>query len=113
MIHSIASFFILEAALTLLFFAVLLGLRRRIPPFDAALWVIVWATRTFAAINGCRHIPSSSAELTVYMGLQACSALALLLTLSRAELRVWRQKVLRRLTVEVYRDQTRSVNGET
>jgi hypothetical protein len=88
-----------EACLAIVFFGVMVALWRRIDFPDAALWVMVWSTRVFATIAGSAHVPRSEAGL--YIGLQACSACALILILARSELRVLKQRLLRRFMLEL------------
>ena len=92
---------VLEACLAVIFFGVMLGLWRKIDVPDAALWVLVWCTRVFASVNGIQHVDPQSADVGVYIGLQACSAFALLIILARSELRVLKERLRKALMLQL------------
>jgi hypothetical protein len=97
-----SSVLLLESGLAVLFFSVILLLWQKVAACDAALWVLAWATRVFASLQGVQHLsPGRSGDLTAYMGLQACSACALILVLARTELRVLRERLVRKLFLQL------------
>ena len=91
----------LEAGLTVLFFGIMLALWKNVGAADGALWVMVWCTRAFAAIQGASHLPLQPEAVTIYLGLQTCSALALIIVLARSEIRTIRQRFLRALFLQL------------
>ena len=93
----LASLAVLETGLAVLFFTLLIRMRREVPACDAALWTVAWASRVFCAVNGVLHLSPGSTELKIYLTLQCVSALALAGALCRSECRVLRQRLLRAL----------------
>ncbi|RPI19452.1 MAG: hypothetical protein EHM65_01365, partial [Acidobacteriales bacterium] len=73
---------LLESGLAVVFFGVMLMLWRKVDYGDAALWVMVWATRVFASLNGAQHVSADTGDLGLYLGLQACSGCTLILILA-------------------------------
>jgi|GEM_PF-5063786 hypothetical protein len=92
---------IAEGGMTLLFVGLVLLIWKREPVLDHVLWFMVWATRVLASLNGSRMLAEGSPHLTAYIGLQACSALSLLVIMMRSELRLMRQRLVNRLLVQL------------
>jgi hypothetical protein len=61
----------------------------------------VWATRLFASLIGSRRLSGADAELFTYMALQACSGLSLMVIMSRYELKIFKDKLVRRVLVQL------------
>ena len=101
MVNPFTTLLTLEGALAVMFFAVVLWLYRKVDAADASLWVLAWATRVFASLEGVRHLAAGSQEMGMYMGLQACSACALMVVLARSELRVLKERVVKRLMLRL------------
>ena len=91
----------LEGGLAIAFLSLLVFVRRRGGRADDALWGLVWTTRLLASLNGAQHFPVLSRELQVYMGLQALSGLSLMLILMRSEIRVLKERLFRRVVVQL------------
>ena len=101
MSNAYSSLLTLEGGLAVVFFGVMLVLWRKVDVADAGLWVFLWATRVFASLKAVQNVPEASGELGMFVGLQACSALALIMVLARSELRVLRERLVRRLYMQV------------
>ena len=97
----LAVMIIVESVLALVFIAVIIRVWRRSDLPDLALWALVWCTRVLATTGGIGHLRSNSVEAKLYIGLQACSACALIVILARSELRVLHQRVLRTIWLRV------------
>jgi len=93
----------LEAILAVAFLGSVFLFWRKTDAIDAGLWVLVWATRVFASIEGVKHLPPHTVQVIGYVGLQVCSASALILILTRSELRVLKER-LRRVLLMRLRD---------
>ena len=92
---------LLEGGLTVVFLTLLLLGRQRSGGREDSLWILVWATRLFASLNGSRHLSGANSELLTYTALQACSGLSLMLILSRYELKLFKDRLVRRLFVQL------------
>ncbi len=92
---------LLEGGLTVVFLTLLLLGRNRGGEREDSLWILVWATRLFASLNGARRLSGANAELFTYVALQACSGLSLMLIMSRYELKLFKDKLVRRLFVQL------------
>jgi hypothetical protein len=90
-----------EGGLALVFMTLLLLGQKKGGGREDSLWGLVWATRLFASLHGSRHMSANGAELLTYIGLQACSGLSLMLILSRYELKVFKDKLMNRLLLQV------------
>jgi hypothetical protein len=95
---------VLEGGLAVGFLTLLVFVRRKGGRGDDILWGLVWTTRLLASLNGSRRFPQFSAELGIYMGLQALAGLSLMLILARSELRFLKEKLFRRTVVQLTRD---------
>jgi hypothetical protein len=92
---------ILEGGFGSVFAVLLVYLIRKLGIVDALLWVLVWCTRLFASLNGLRRLPEGSPELSTYLGLQACSAIALIVVLLRSEFRILHEAIVRAFTTQL------------
>ena len=88
MSHIPSAVILLECLLALTLIALLPYAWRRAGRIDALLWTLVWCTRTLASLNGSLRLEGESQVLSAYVGLQACSGLALIIMFLRSELRV-------------------------
>ena len=96
-----ASVLVAEGGFTLIFFVLLLVLRRRMGTGDCVLWGLVWITRALSSLSGSRSLYEASADLTGYISLQGCSALALAIIVAREEARVVRKRMLRGIWAQI------------
>ena len=92
---------LLEGGFAVVFMTLLLHVRSNGGGRADILWGFVWATRMFASLNGSRHMSGDQAELFTYVGLQACAGLSLMLILARHERKAFKDKLLRRLVVNM------------
>jgi hypothetical protein len=92
---------LVEAVYAVIFMTLLTLARKNGGGRDDALWGLVWATRLFASLNGSRHLSGNSSELFMYLGLQACSGLSLIVILARYERKVFKDKLMRRLLLHM------------
>jgi hypothetical protein len=92
---------ILEGGLGSVFAVLLVYLIKKLGIVDVLLWVLVWCTRLFASLNGLRRLPEGSADLYTYLGLQACSAIALIVVLLRSEFRIVHEAIVRAFTTQL------------
>ncbi len=92
---------LLESSLAVIFFSVMLALWQRVDYADAALWILVWATRVFASLNGIIHLSEEPGRLGAYIGLQALSGITLILILARGELKVFKERLIRHLVIRL------------
>jgi hypothetical protein len=90
-----------EGGFTVVFMTLLIIWRGKDGEKEDSLWGLVWATRLFASLNGSRHMSGNQADLLTYIALQACSGLSLMLILTRYQLKVLKDKLLRRLLVQI------------
>jgi hypothetical protein len=93
----------LEVCLAVLFFGVMFVLRKKIDGLTRALWLVVWATRVCAAIQGVSHLPPQSDALHNYLGIQVLSGLSLTLVLARSEIRAIRHRFVTSLALQLGR----------
>jgi len=96
-----ASVLVAEGGFTLIFFVLLLVLRRRMGTGDCVLWGLVWITRALSSLSGSRSLYEAGADLTGYISLQGCSALALAIIVAREEARVVRERMLRGIWAQI------------
>jgi hypothetical protein len=93
---------IAETGLTVLFIVLLVLLRKKASASDSILWFTVWLTRVFASLNGSQPLAGRpSQQLAVYVGLQACSALSLVIVLMCFELRLRKQKLQNQVLLQM------------
>jgi hypothetical protein len=92
---------LVEAVYAVIFITLLTLARRNGGAKDDALWGLVWATRLFASLNGARNLSGDSGELFIYLGLQVCSGLSLIVVLARYERKVFKDKLMRRLLLHM------------
>ncbi|HSB14837.1 MAG TPA: hypothetical protein VLE22_10275, partial [Bryobacteraceae bacterium] len=92
---------ILEGGLGSVFAVLLVYLVKKLGIGDVLLWALVWCTRVFASLNGLRRLPEASPELPTYLGLQACSAIALIVVLLRSEFRIFHEAIVRAFTIQL------------
>jgi hypothetical protein len=96
MLNSSGIVLVFESSLAVIFFAVMLMLWRKVDIADAALWVLVWATRVFASLSGVQHLPvHPDGHVSIYIALQACSGCTLILIVARSEIRVLKERLVR------------------
>ncbi len=95
------SVLIAEGGFTLIFFVLLLVLRRKMGTGDCILWGLVWITRALSSLSGSRSLYEAGADLTGYISLQGCSALALAIIVAREEARVVRERMLRGIWAQI------------
>jgi len=93
----------IEAVLAAAFLLSMLLFWKKTDAIDAGLWVLVWGTRVFASIEGAKHLPPQTLQVVGYIGMQFFSASALILILTRSELRVLKER-LRRVLLMRLRD---------
>jgi hypothetical protein len=96
-----SSVLLLEGGLAVVFLALLLHVRNNGGGRSDILWGFVWSTRMFASLNGSRHMSGSDTELFTYIGLQACAGMSLMLILARHERKAYKDKMLRRMVVNM------------
>jgi hypothetical protein len=106
---------LVEAVYAVIFMMMLTLAQRNGGGRGDALWGLVWATRLFASLNGSRHLGGDPSELFMYLGLQACSGLSLILILARYERKVFKDRLMRRLLLHMTHVEvgppTRSLRG--
>ena len=112
MLSSSGIVLVFEGSLAVIFFSVMLMLWRKVDMADAALWVLVWATRVFASLSGVQHLPvHPGGDLSLYIGLQACSGCTLILIVARSEIRVLKERLVRSVLMRLV-DEPAAVSGE-
>jgi len=104
----LGSLMVMETGLAILFLLAVINLWRKVGVVDALLWGMVWCTRVFAAVKGAGHLQADSEDLFIYMALQGCSGVALIAILMRGEIRIVKERVLRRLTLRLTSPDPRS-----
>ena len=82
----------MEAGLCLLFCGLLIYLRRQLSGTDVLVWSLVWLCRVLGSLSGSYRLQEVPSAQAFYLGLQACSAFALIVTLSRTHASVLKER---------------------
>ena len=102
-----------EGGFAVVFMTLLLLERKKGGGREDILWGLVWATRLVASLGGSRHLNADAAGLSTYIALQACSGLSIMVVLARYELKAFRERLLRRLVLQVNGAATSGSTGST
>jgi hypothetical protein len=92
---------VIEGGFACLFLTLLTMERRKGGGKEDVLWVLVWVTRLFASLYGSRYVGENRSDLLVYVALQACSGLSLMLILVRYEFKAYKERIFRRLAIRL------------
>ncbi len=92
-----------EIGLAIPFLFMVAFVRRKLGSTDALLWSLAWSTRVFASLNGSRGFNGTPSELGAYIALQSCAALSLMILLMRSELRVFKERTVKGIMLQVLR----------
>jgi hypothetical protein len=91
-----------EGGFTLIFCLLLVSLRKRMGTADSFLWSLVWLTRVLSSLSGSRNLLGApTPDLTRYIGMQGCAAVALTIIVVRGETRVMRERTLRGIWAQI------------
>jgi hypothetical protein len=101
-----------EGGFAVVFLTLLLLERKKGGGREDILWGLVWATRLVASLGGSRHLNQDAAGLSTYIALQACSGLSLMVVLARYELKAFRERLFRRLVLQVNGAGTSGSSGQ-
>lgn len=97
--HTAPAVLLTEAGLCLLFCGLLINFRKLLGGADVLVWSLVWLCRVLASISGAYRLQGVPAAQAWYVGLQACSAITLIIMLARTHASVLKEKWGRRLVL--------------
>jgi lysylphosphatidylglycerol synthetase-like protein (DUF2156 family) len=81
-----------EAGLCLLFCGLLICFRKQLSGTDMLVWSLVWLCRVLASLSGSFRLQVVPTAQAWYLGLQTCSAIALIVMLARTHASVLKER---------------------
>ena len=97
--HTSPAVLFAETGLGVLFCGLLIYCRKQLGVIDVLVWSLVWLCRVLASISGSYRLQGVPTAQAWYLGLQACSAIALIVMLARAHASVHKERWGKRIAL--------------
>lgn len=97
--HTSPAVLFTEAGLCLLFCGLLICFRKQLGGIDVLVWSLVWLCRVLASLSGSFGLQGVPTVQAWYLGLQTCSAIALIIVLARTHASVLKERWVKRVVL--------------